>query len=163
MTQTDPDKTAGVIAPPPLIALAAILLALAVHWLWPTALLVGLPGSVRLGLGAGLLAIGAQAGLRAILSFRAVGTHVEPWKPSSALALSGIYSRTRNPMYQGILLILAGLALVWPLDALLVLVPVVAAILHFGVVRREEAYLSARFGDPYRAYLGQVPRYGLPF
>ena len=37
-----------------------------------------------------------------------------------------------------------------------------AAILHFGVVKGEERYLEAKFGEPYRACLYRVPRYGLP-
>jgi protein-S-isoprenylcysteine O-methyltransferase Ste14 len=36
-----------------------------------------------------------------------------------------------------------------------------AFILHFGVVRREEQYLERKFGDQYRQYKLQVPRYGL--
>ena len=37
-----------------------------------------------------------------------------------------------------------------------------AVVLHFGVVKREERYLEAKFGDAYRAYKAQVPRYGVP-
>jgi protein-S-isoprenylcysteine O-methyltransferase Ste14 len=36
-------------------------------------------------------------------------------------------------------------------------------VIHFGVVKREERYLAAKFGDPYRRYMAQVPRYGWPF
>ena len=33
-------------------------------------------------------------------------------------------------------------------------------VIHFGVVRREERYLSAKFGTPYLQYMNTVPRYG---
>lgn len=36
-----------------------------------------------------------------------------------------------------------------------------AAAIHFGVIRREERYLEARFGEAYRQYRRNVPRYGL--
>jgi protein-S-isoprenylcysteine O-methyltransferase Ste14 len=36
------------------------------------------------------------------------------------------------------------------------------AVLHFGVVKREERYLEAKFGDAYRRYKETVPRYGWP-
>ena len=37
------------------------------------------------------------------------GTPVEPWKPTSALVVRGIYKRTRNPMYQAFGLFALGL------------------------------------------------------
>ena len=35
-------------------------------------------------------------------------------------------------------------------------------VIHFGVVKREERYLEAKFGDAYRQYKARVPRYGIP-
>lgn len=42
---------------------------------------------------------------------------------------------------------------------LVLLVPA-ALVLHFGVVKREERYLEAKFTEAYRVYKGNVPRYG---
>ena len=44
-------------------------------------------------------------------AFAAAGTHVEPWKPSSALVTDGIFGWLRNPMYVGLTLCLAGLSI----------------------------------------------------
>ncbi len=42
--------------------------------------------------------------------------------------------------------------------ALFLIVPFVL-IIHFGVIRREERYLLARFGAPFADYMKRVPRY----
>ena len=55
-----------------------------------------------------------------------------------------------------------GLAIALASDWMLVMTVVFAIILHFGVVRREERYLEAKFGDAYRNYRTKVPRYGWP-
>ena len=68
----------------------------------------------------------------------------------------------RNPMYVALILLLAGVAIALGSDWILVLLLPAALILHFGVVKREERYLTAKFGDTYRDYMSKVPRYGLP-
>ena len=57
-----------------------------------------------------LFAAGAGLAFPALRGFRAAGTHVEPWKPASALVTDGIFSWLRNPMYVGLTLFLAGVA-----------------------------------------------------
>jgi protein-S-isoprenylcysteine O-methyltransferase Ste14 len=154
-------ETPGVIAPPPLIALAAVAVGLMLDWLWPVNLLrvaLGLPG--RLAFGGLLMALGLGLAVAAERAFRRIGTNVAPWKPALGLAADGPYAHTRNPMYQGLALFVAGLgvalASVW---GLAMLIPA-ALVLHYGVVKREERYLEQKFGADYRAFKAAVPRYG---
>jgi protein-S-isoprenylcysteine O-methyltransferase Ste14 len=154
---------AGVIAPPPLLALAAIVLGLALDRLAPAYVIaVLLPAAARFVIGVILIATGLALMATATLAFRHAGTRPEPWKPTSAIVTTGVYGLMRNPMYVGGTLALVGLAIALASDWMAVMTVVFALVLHFGVVRREERYLEAKFGDAYRRYKTQVTRYGWP-
>jgi protein-S-isoprenylcysteine O-methyltransferase Ste14 len=158
-----PRDTAGVIAPPPLIAAIAVALGLLLDRLLPAYVLtVLLSVPERIVIGGLLMAAGFALALPAVFAFRRANTHVEPWKPSSALVSDGIYRHLRNPMYVGATLLLAGFAMLFASDWTLVTTIGFALVVHFGVVRREERYLAAKFGDAYRGYKTKVPRYGWP-
>jgi len=159
----EPRDIPGVIAPPPLIALAALLLGVALDWLLPSFILraVFLLWT-RLIIGAILIAAGAAMTIIAGRSFVQAGTNVEPWKPSLTLVTGGIFAWMRNPMYVGLMLVVAGLGIALASDWTLVLLVPAALILHFYVVTREERYLEKKFGESYRVYMSKVPRYGLP-
>ncbi len=160
MSQAHQEKapdTAGVVAPPPLIALATVVAGLVMDWLYPLFFLGGyFTWTVRLVVGFVLIAAGALLAIVAERSFSRFGTN------ALALATGGIYRRLRNPMYVGLCLIVAGIGIALGSEwTLLMLVPM-ALILHHGVVLREERYLEAKFGDDYRRYKAAVPRYGWP-
>jgi len=155
--------TAGVIAPPPLIAAVAVALGLLLDRFLPAYVLsVLLSLSVRIVIGGGVMAAGLALALPAVFAFRRVDTHVEPWKPTSVLVTDGIYRYLRNPMYVGATLLLAGFSVLFASDWTLVMTVGFALTVHFGVVKREERYLEAKFGNVYRSYKAQVPRYGWP-
>src|ERR1700712_4227777 len=98
---TASDK-AGVIAPPPLIALGVIVLGLAFDWLAPAYVLrVMLAQDERIVVGLVLFCAGAALAIAAIREFRAAKTNVEPWKPSLTMVTTGIFRWLRNPMYVG--------------------------------------------------------------
>jgi protein-S-isoprenylcysteine O-methyltransferase Ste14 len=163
MTMTENRDTAGVIAPPPLLFAAAIVLGLLLDWLLPAYLLMLLLSlTARIVIGVIFIGAGAAITIPAIRSFRSAGTHVEPWKPSLTLVTGGIFGRLRNPMYVGGTLFLIGLSILLASDWILVMTAVSVVVLHFGVVKREERYLTAKFGDAYRQYMETVPRYGWP-
>ena len=160
---SDTHDTAGVIAPPPLIGAVAVVLGLVLDRLLPAYVLsVLLSWEERILIGGLIMAAGFALALPAILAFRRAETHVEPWKPSSALVTDGVYRRLRNPMYVGATLLLTGFAVLFASDWTLVMTITFAGVVHFGVVMREERYLEAKFGDAYRKYKAQVPRYGWP-
>ena len=81
--------------------------------------------------------------------------------PTTVLATDGIYRWTRNPLCTGETLVMLGTAFVFAVDWLVLLIVPSMFILHFGAVRREEQYLERKFGDQYRQYKLQIPRYGL--
>jgi len=154
---------AGVIAPPPLLALAVIVLGLILDWLLPAYVLtVLLSTTTRVLIGVVLIGAGLALVISANLAFRSAGTHPEPWKPSVALVTDGIFAWVRNPMYVGGTLFLVGLSILLASDWMLVMTIIFAVVLHYGVVRREERYLEAKFGGAYRQYCEKVSRYGLP-
>lgn len=156
-----PDN-AGVIAPPPLMALAVIVLGLGLDWLLRTAVLgSALPLAWRIVIGILLIVAGLGLAVPARSSFKSLGTNVEPWKPTTLLVTTGLFGRMRNPMYVGGTLFLLGLAILVASDWMLVLTIIFVPVMHFGVVRREERYLLGKFGESYRQYMDRVRRYGL--
>ena len=154
---------AGVIAPPPLIALAVLVVAVAADWLFPIKWLSSLAAwPTRVAIGAVPIAAGAALAIVAERTFHRIGTNVPPWQPTLRLATGGIYEWLRNPMYVGVILMLAGFGIAFASDWMLILLVPTALLLHFGVVLREERYLEAKFGEDYRRYKARVPRYGWP-
>ena len=154
---------AGVIAPPPLLALGAAVIGVALDWLMPAYVLtVLLTWPERIAVAVVLFAAGCALAFPAISRFHTSGTHVEPWKPATALVTDGVFRWLRNPMYVALTLFLIALAFALASDWTLVATVVFALVIHFGVVRREERYLETKFGDAYRSYRARVPRYGIP-
>lgn len=153
---TEPADRPGVVALPPLIYLAAMVAGLLLHLLLP--LSMPIPPAVR-GTGAGLLFMGLVFAGIARAGFSRAGTNVNPHQPATALVTTGAYRFSRNPMYVGLALVFVGLALWTRVGWLLVLFPGVVAIMHWGVVLREERYLARKFGAEFQAYRAKVRRY----
>ena len=150
----------GVIAFPPLILVTALAAAVLLEWAIPVDLLPEGYGPRARILG-GVIITGALAlGVSGILAFRAAGTHVEPHKPTLVIVDTGPYQFTRNPMYIALMLAHFGISLLAHLEwGFVTLIPL-ALTLHYGVVLREEAYLTAKFGEEYTSYLASTRRWG---
>lgn len=141
----------GVIAPPPLIFAVAFAIGYVLRNLLPHA------GSSIGGIAfavAGLL-IGGFA-FAAMLRAR---THIDPYKPATALVTTGPFRFSRNPLYLSVTLLYIGAALSFRILPALLLLPIALMVMHFGVIRREERYLERKFGDEYRAFRARVRRW----
>lgn len=145
-----------VVALPPLIYLGFLLAGVALDFLWPTDLGVL---SVRLLIGGILIAVGVALLGAAVRRFFRAGTPLEVYRPAAALVTEGPYRFSRNPIYLGMALGYAGVAIAAnSLWALLLLIPTLAVI-RYGVIAREEVYLERRFGEQYRRYTASVRRW----
>ncbi len=149
-----------VIVFPPVIPLAGFLLGVILGRLQPAD--GWIPASLQPGvraLGAALFLLGAAGFAWMVRTMRKAGTPIHNSATPTTLVEGGPFRWTRNPMYLFGSIAYAGLALMLIEPWALVLLPAVLAITHHGVVLREEAFLEHRFGDRYRRYKAEVPRW----
>ena len=141
---------------PPLWLLICILLG----WAQATFLPVGPAGGAITGLLGGLL-VGAGVLLivLAIVEFRKHSTTIVPHLTPEALITGGVFSRTRNPIYLGDVLILTGLLLRWEAWLSLPLAAALLVLLDRRFVRGEEQRALEAFGPAFEAYCAQTRRW----
>jgi protein-S-isoprenylcysteine O-methyltransferase Ste14 len=151
--------TAGVLARPPRLFLAALLLGFVSDRLLPLSFAV--PGGDRVHwVFAGcLILIGLGLAVAGIGNFSRAATPVPTNEPTRALVTTGIHGWTRNPIYLGMFLVYGGIGIAARSPWTLVLTLPLAITIRYGVVAREEAYLERRFGGAYRDYKARVRRW----
>lgn len=122
---------------------------------------VPLPPLFSAGAGVALVAVGIWFALAGVGEFRRVATTVNPLSPdeSAHLVTGGVYRYSRNPMYLGMLLGLAGWSVALAhLAAPLWLLFFAAYINRFQIMPEERA-LAARFGPVFADYRRRVRRW----
>lgn len=112
------------------------------------------PAAGALLIGAGLLLMAL-----AVLEFARARTTVIPHREPAAIVTSGVFAWSRNPIYLGDALILAGLVLRWDAVPSLLLVPVFVLAIDRHFVRGEESRLAAAFPAEFAAYRASVRRW----
>jgi protein-S-isoprenylcysteine O-methyltransferase Ste14 len=155
---TSPSDRAHVIAPPPLLLALCLAAGFGAQHFRPIPLFSELPPFQW------LLSIGMFV-LAAVILFAAIGgmirhkTHPSPHRPTTAIVEGGVYRFTRNPIYIAFLLIVLAFAVRANNAWLLLSAVILFLLLHFGVVKREERYLSVKFGGVYDEYRQRVRRW----
>ena len=105
--------------------------------------------------------LGAALVLVAGLGFRRAGTTVNPTKPQATTSVvdSGVYRLSRNPMYLGFLLVLAGWAAFLSHVLPFLFLPAYVGYMNCFQIAPEERMLAARFGTGYEQYRQRVRRW----
>ena len=154
MAYQSPSDAPAIRFPPPLIFLGFLLLGLLVDWLLalPPLTIPWWIGAVVALAGGGLIAASVGA-------FRRHGEDPRPWTSTGEVNATGVYARSRNPMYLGMVLTGLGLSVALHSMTAAIFTLVAMTVVGSAVIRREEAYLEARFGDGYRAYRSRVRRW----
>ena len=156
MTEVPEQDAPGVIARPPFIYLGFLVLGLMLNWLWPQPLL---PETLRYTLGGALIALGLALALLSIRRFKAAGTNFDTQKPDTAILTEGPYRLSRNPIYMGLTAVYAGIGVAMDAPWIWLTLMPALAVMHYGVILREERYLERKFGQEYLAYKAQVRRW----
>jgi protein-S-isoprenylcysteine O-methyltransferase Ste14 len=111
--------------------------------------------------GAGLVCTGIILALAGVIEFRKAETTINPTKPgaTSAMVTSGVYRLSRNPMYLGLLFVLAGWAAVLSHLLAFLFLPVFVSYINRFQITPEERVLSAKFGKAFADYRQSVHRW----
>jgi protein-S-isoprenylcysteine O-methyltransferase Ste14 len=141
---------------PPGWLLMALLASIALHRWLP---LVQLWRSPLTWFGAAPLSVGCVFAAAGVCAFRRARTPVVPFVRCTALVTAGVYRRTRNPMYLGLVLISAGVAIFQGSLGAFLPLPALLWILQGGYIRAEERFLEEIFGGDYRRYKHDVRRW----
>jgi protein-S-isoprenylcysteine O-methyltransferase Ste14 len=153
---SDNQDKAGVVAPPPVIYLGALVFGLLLNGRFPVALL---PRRIARRLGWPLVSGGVLLIGWFEWTMRRAGTPANPYKPVSHIATDGPFRYTRNPAYLSMTMIYAGIASLANALWALLLLPVVLLVIQRGVIEREERYLERKFGEEYLRYKARVRRW----
>ena len=86
-------------------------------------------------------------------------TTILPRRSAGRLVTTGIFSRSRNPIYLGDTLILAGLILRWDAVPSIVLVPLFMWVITDRFILDEETRLADQFGPQFTAYREKTRRW----
>jgi protein-S-isoprenylcysteine O-methyltransferase Ste14 len=93
-------------------------------------------------------------------SFALIGKGtLAPWAPTQHFVAVGLYQYVRNPMILGVLLVLVGETVLFGSILMFIWLFLFWVMNHIWFIRWEEPNLEQRFGDEYRKYKENVPRW----
>jgi protein-S-isoprenylcysteine O-methyltransferase Ste14 len=142
-------------------ALAFLALPAMVAGVIPALIVRGMaPAHGFVGLGAAVIGAGCVILGWCVRDFFASGRGtLAPWDPPVHLVIVGLYRLVRNPMYIGVLTIVAGWSVLYLSPWMALYAAFLAAAFHVRVIVHEEPWLSRRFGPEWSAYAASTRRW----
>lgn len=141
---------------PPVYVIVALMAMGAFHVGFPIARFLPPPynyaGPVLMGLSLALILWAAQ-------QFRRARTAIIPFRPVSALVVTGPFKYTRNPMYLGMAGFLLGAAVYLGTVTPFIVLPAFVALIQERFILAEEAMLEEAFGAAYLDYKTRTRRW----
>ncbi|MEW5870213.1 MAG: isoprenylcysteine carboxylmethyltransferase family protein [Chloroflexota bacterium] len=138
---------------PPTFLLIAVIAILLLNFAIPLGRLIPTPWNL---FGLLPLAFGLALNFVADNAFQKAGTTVKPFQESTTLLTDGVYRLSRNPMYLGFVLILAGVVILLGSLSPWVILPIFAGLMQVMFIQAEERMLEEQFGPDWLAYKRQV-------
>jgi protein-S-isoprenylcysteine O-methyltransferase Ste14 len=144
---------------PPTIYGALFLVAVALAWFVPLPLFPDAVALVTRMVGGIVVAGAIILAYLAEQEFRRAGTATIPTAPTTAIITTGVFTRTRNPIYVAFTAAMIGWALAANSWWFLIVTPFAVYAVTKLAIEREEAYLARKFGPTYTAYKARVRRW----
>lgn len=116
--------------------------------------------TISYSLGVIFLLIGAPLFIQAIRLVNKIGKGtLAPWNPTRKLVVKSLYRHLRNPMISGVFLIILAESFLFKSFNLLVWSLIFLVANHIFIILKEEPDLIKRFGEEYKEYMENVPRW----
>jgi protein-S-isoprenylcysteine O-methyltransferase Ste14 len=134
-----------------------VIAGLGLNWLFP---LPFVPASLpHAWIGLVLFLAGVFLAAWSARTFRKARTNVLTNQSAITIVTTGPYGFSRNPIYVGMFLGLAGLAIGFDTLWFLAILVAMVFVIRFGVIAQEEVYLESKFGARYLDYKARVRRW----
>ena len=136
------------VLPPTYFYLSVIVMVL-LYFLFPVLKVLPSPWN---GIGVIFLLAGITLSLMGDVIFRRVGTTIKPYQESSTLVTESIFRFSRNPIYLGYVLMLAGVTFLLESLTPFLVIPIFIILIEKHFIMTEEKMLTAKFGQAYLDY-----------
>ncbi len=143
------------------VLVAAAVLPLVAAGVIPSVIIIFDPWRQRLFI-PGFIVLSAGIALTAVCIrdfYKRGGGTLAPWDAPVNLVVTGPYRYCRNPMYGGVLITIAGLALFFSSPLLLLYNIAAGFIFHMRIIKYEEPELQRLFGKRWVIYTAMVNRW----
>ncbi|HEX5738685.1 MAG TPA: isoprenylcysteine carboxylmethyltransferase family protein [Hydrogenophaga sp.] len=141
---------------PPVLWFATVGLMLMLHFNQPLALWLPRPYN---WIGLLLVVVGIGMAQWHARHFRRIGTNINTFGEPGELTYEGLFRRTRNPMYLGMMIAVVGVAVALGTVSPLVGPVAFFLLVQFWYVPVEEKAMAEKFGQRYAEYREAVPRW----